>query len=101
MVGGIIIKLSISNILIITHAPTETITQFTDDLFHKFKDFDKYKIHNISSSKLINNIKFDTNNIFVISKQLIQKYINDIFIKDLKLDLIVFDENHFTGTTNI
>ena len=101
MVGGIIIKLSISNILIITPAPTETITQFTDDLFHKFKDFDKYKIHNISSSKLINNIKFDTNNIFVISKQLIQKYINDIFIKDLKLDLIVFDENHFTGTTNI
>ena len=104
MVGGLIIKLlnikSKLNVLIITPAPTETITQFTDDLFHKFKNFDIFKIHNISSSKLINYN--DNYNIFIASKQLLQKYINDdIIIKDIKLDLIVFDENHFTGTTDL
>jgi hypothetical protein len=104
MVGGLIIKLSKLNILIITPAPTETISQFTDDLFHKYKDFDNFKIHNIYSSKLINNIECDNNNIFIISKQLLQKYINDKtikIIKDLNLDIIVFDENHFTGTKDI
>lgn len=36
-------------------------------------------------------------NIFVISKQLLQKYIDDktiMKIKNLKLDIIGFDENH-------
>ena len=44
------------------------------------------------------------NNIFIISKQLLQKYINEttiLKIKNLKLDIICFDENHFTGTTDL
>ena len=39
-----------------------------------------------------------------MSKQLLQKYINEktiMVIKNLELDLIAFDENHFTGTTNL
>jgi hypothetical protein len=44
------------------------------------------------------------NNIFVMSKQLLQQYIHEKTIKeikDLKLDLIAFDENHFSGTTDL
>jgi site-specific DNA-methyltransferase (adenine-specific) len=108
MIGGIInkqfeIKKKL-NVLIITPAPTETAPQFTNDLFHKFKDFDKFKIHNIEGSKMINKIDVSENNIFVMSKQLLQKYINKdtiMIIKNLKLDVIGFDENHFSGTTDL
>jgi hypothetical protein len=92
------------NILIITPAPTETIPQFTDDLFYKFKDFNKFKIHNIDNSKMIDNIEMTENNIFIMSKQLLQRYINDktiIKIKNLKLDIIAVDEIHFTGCTDL
>ncbi len=107
MIGGIInkqfnIKQKL-NVLIITPAPTETSPQFTNDLFHKFKDFDKFKIHHIEGSDMINKIKLSENNIFVMSKQLLHKYINDktiMIIKNLKLDIIGFDENHYTGTTD-
>ena len=108
MVGGIIIKqFEIKgklNVLIITPAPTETAPQFTDDLFNKFKDFNKFKIHQIEGIKDIENIELEENNIFVMSKQLLQRYINENTIekiKDLKLDIISFDENHFSGTTNL
>ena len=108
MFGGIIIKqFNIKkklNVLIITPAPTETAPQFTNDLFNKFKDFDKFKIHHIEGSKSLNSIETCDNNIFVISKQLLQKYINDktfMKIKNLKLDIIGFDENHFSGTTDL
>ena len=62
------------------------------------------KIHNIKGSKSLKNIEISDNNIFVMSKQLLQKYINEktiIEIKNLKLDIIGFDENHFSGTTNL
>jgi hypothetical protein len=108
MCGGIIIKEADKkeklNVLIITPAPTETMPQFTDDLFHKFKDFNFFKIHNIEGSKSLKFLKLENNNIFIMSKQLLQKYINDdtiIEIKNLKLDLIFFDENHFSGTTEL
>jgi hypothetical protein len=81
MIGGIILKqLKIKkklNVLIITPAPTETAPQFTDDLFHKFKDFDDFKIHHIEESKKLNKIETSNNNIFIMSKQLLQKYINE------------------------
>ena len=108
MSGGIIIKEAEKkeklNVLIITPAPTETMPQFTDDLFHKFKDFDFFKIHNIEGSNSLKKLKLENDNVFVMSKQLLQKYINDdtiMEIKNLKLDLIVFDENHFSGTTDL
>ena len=108
MSGGIIIKEADKkdklNVLIITPAPTETTPQFTDDLFDKFKDFDFFKVHNIEGSKSLKKLNLENNNIFVMSKQLLQKYINNetiMEIKNLKLDLIIFDENHFSGTTNL
>jgi len=108
MFGGIIIKqFNIKkklNVLIITPAPTETAPQFTNDLFNKFKDFNKFKIHHIEGSKTIDSIEISDNNIFIMSKQLLQKYTNEktiMKIKNLRLDIIGFDENHFSGTTNL
>ncbi|ARF10254.1 restriction-modification methylase [Hokovirus HKV1] len=108
MVGGIILKqLTIKkklNVLIITPAPTETISQFTKDLFNKYQDFNKFKIHQINGSKNLEllNVSKEENNIFIMSKQLLQKYINDnVIIKIINLDIIFFDENHFSGTTDI
>ena len=102
MSGNIILKEADKkdnfNALIITPAPTETTPQFIDNLFDKFKDFDNFKVHNIEGSKSLKKLKLNNDNIFVISKQLLHKYINDdtiIYIKNLKLDLIIFDENHF------
>uniref|UniRef100_A0A6C0E7W7 Helicase ATP-binding domain-containing protein n=1 Tax=viral metagenome TaxID=1070528 RepID=A0A6C0E7W7_9ZZZZ len=108
MLGGLIIKqFEIKqklNVLIITPAPTETVPQFTDDLFNKFKEFESFKIHHIDESKNIDSLVLDESNIFVTSKQLLQKYIDDktiTQIKNLKLDIIGFDENHFSGTTDL
>lgn len=108
MIGGLLLKLldlkQILNALIITPAPTETISQFTDGLFSKFVDFDKFKVHNIVGSKQLITMKFNTNNIFIISKQLLQRYVNEktiVKIRNAKLDVIAFDENHYSGTTDI
>jgi len=108
MFGGLIIKqyeiVQKLNVLIITPAPTETAPQFTDDLFNKFRDFEPFKIHHIEGSKNIKTLVLSDSNIFVMSKQLLQKYIGDetiMEIKNLKLDIIGFDENHFSGTTEL
>ena len=92
------------NVMIIVPAPTETAPQFTDDLFNKFKEFEAFKIHHIADSDSIDSLVLDESNIFIISKQLLQKYIHDqtiMKIKNLKLDIIGFDENHFSGTTDL
>jgi hypothetical protein len=104
--GGFFIKyyehFKYLNAIIITPAPSETIPQFTDDLFMKYKDFKDIIIHHLDGSNSINNMKLGKNNIFVLSKQLLQKYTGDNTIsniKDLNIDIITFDENHFGGTT--
>ena len=98
MTGGLIDKMNVNNILIITPAPSETIPQFTDDLFNKFINFNNYTIHN---QKTFNNDKFSQKNIFIISKQYLQKYLGNNKINKTNFDIIIFDENHFSGTTNI
>ena len=108
MIGGLIIKqFEIKkklNVMIITPAPTETAPQFTNDLFNKFKEFETFAIHHIEGSKNIDDLKLSDSNIFVMSKQLLQKYIDDktiMKIKNLQFDIIGFDENHFSGTTDL
>ena len=90
------------NVLIITPAPTETISQFTEDLFHKYKNFENFKIIYIKEDNI--EINKEDNNILILSKQYIQQFTNENtlkIIKDLKLDIIGFDEAHYTGTTDI
>jgi len=107
-VGGLFVKYYTKynklNSLIITPAPSETLSQFTDDLFNKFRDFNDINIIEIKKGSELNNIILQTNNIIIISKQLIDDYVFEkkiLCIKNLNLDCIVFDENHFHGTTQM
>jgi hypothetical protein len=112
-------------ILVITPAPTETIDQFTEDLFDKYYDFTDFII-----SKQIPKKPITQNTIIVLSKQFIcgvgNQDSSDKSIKKKKetnkqyeermrntistklgvlnnkiVDLIVFDEIHFGGTTRL
>lgn len=106
MVGGLIDKEYINknkfNVLIITPAPTETISQFTNQLFYKFSNFNKFKIYEVDNIKKSKFIDDNNYNIFVLSKQYLQIHIyeNNIF-KNIIFDMIYFDENHFAGTTDL
>ena len=108
-VGGLFVKYykkynNTLNALIITPAPTETLSQFTDDLFHKFRDFIGINIIEIKKGSDFSSMTLQANNIIIVSKQLLDDYVLDKkinAIKDLNLDSIVFDENHFHGTTQM
>ena len=105
-VGGLFIKyhkkyLSLNG-LIVTPAPTETLSQFTDELFHKFRDFNKINIVEIKKGTDFETMVLRGNNIIIVSKQLLDDYVCEKkveAIQRLNLDFIVFDENHFHGTT--
>ena len=62
IIGGLLSKYYTENnklnALIITPAPTETISQFTDDLFHKFRDFKDINIIEITSGNQLSTISF-------------------------------------------
>jgi len=93
------------NVLIITPVPNETITQFTNDLFLKYNNFKKFNVITLNSTnveRITESISTSYNNIIVCSKQFIQRYVLDKSINyGIRFDLIVFDENHFGGTTDI
>ena len=107
-VGGLFIKyykkyISLNG-LIITPAPTETLSQFTDDLFHKFRDFNGINIVEIKKGTDFETMVLTQNNIIIVSKQLLDDYVFEKkveAIQQLNLDFIVFDENHFHGTTQM
>ena len=107
-VGGLFIKYNnkynMLNGLIITPAPTETLTQFTDELFHKFRDFNGINIIEITKARDFDIMVLMKKNIIILSKQLLDDYVLDKkieAIQKLNLDFIVFDENHFHGTTQM
>ena len=111
-IGGLFVeyyrKYGNINALVVTPAPTETLSQFTDDLFHKFRDFIGINIIEIKTSKGVKQFIDDesrcNNNIIIVSKQLLDSYTGKkcvTSIKELVLDFIVFDENHFHGTTQM
>jgi len=90
------------NAMVITPAPTETVSQFTKDLFHKFRDFDEINIIEIKNGKELQKIVLgDSNcNIIIVSKQLLDDYTNEHKVTNIdQIDIICFDENHFGGTT--
>ena len=107
-VGGLFVKhhkkyVSL-NSLIITPAPTETLSQFTDDLFRKFRDFIGINIVEIKRGCDFDSMVLQDNNIIIVSKQLLDDYVLEKKVEaivQLGLDFIVFDENHFHGTTQM
>ena len=91
------------NAIIITPAPSETLTQFSNEMFNKFINFRHLNIIEIKKGTDLNNITNNTNNVIIISKQLLDNYVKNKtknnFHKQI-FDLVIFDENHFGGTTN-
>ena len=107
-VGGLFVKYckyyNKLNALIITPAPTETLTQFTDELFHRFREFIGINIVDIKKGSDFDDMVLRDNNIIIVSKQLLDDYVSEKkieAIEQLNLDFIVFDENHFHGTTQM
>jgi hypothetical protein len=107
-VGGLFLKYfnkyKTLNALVITPAPTETLSQFTDELFRKFREFNDVSIVEIKHGCDIKNMNLQVNNVIIVSKQLLDDYVYEKkvnHIKNLNLDFIVFDENHFHGTTQM
>ena len=108
-VGGLLLKyykkFKKCNSLIITPAPTETISQFVNDMFNRYRDFNPFHIIEIKNGKELKSLIFKENNIIICSKQLLDDYITEDTkiqnIIDLHLDLIVFDENHFGGCSQL
>jgi hypothetical protein len=109
--GGLLLKYNKKfgkcNCLIITPAPTETLSQFVDDMFNKYRDFNNFNIIEFKNGKELKLFKIESknNNIIITSKQLLDDYVTDDTkiqsIIDLQLDLIIFDENHFGGCSQL
>jgi hypothetical protein len=63
MVGGIIIKeferKKNLNVLLLHQHLQKQHHNLLNDLFNKFKDFDKFKIHNIEGSKKLKNLNLE------------------------------------------
>jgi hypothetical protein len=96
------------NVMIVTPAPSETISQFVD-MFHKYVEFERFNIINIrevnkSGKSALKSIKVlpNVNNIIVVSKQWIDGYTGTQKVDfGINFDVLVFDEMHFTGTTQM
>jgi site-specific DNA-methyltransferase (adenine-specific) len=107
MCGGIISNMyrekKYLNVMVITTVPNETIPQFMIDMFDYYADFKDFKKIYLNGETVL-NLKLAKNNIFMVSKQFLERYHSNNTIKnikDLSLDVIFFDENHCGGTTEL
>lgn len=101
--GGIIRQKMIDtaelNILWLTAAPTETVTQVRDDLLATYEDFKDVEF--IDATKSTKKTKRNT--VFFCSTQLLvtsqkSKFFKELFIKSSQTGIVFFDEAHKTGT---
>lgn len=100
IIGGI--ALHFKNVLLLSTVPSETFSQFMNDLFLKFVDFSEYKIHNPLSSHELRQMKLGDMNIIIISKQLLQMFVlKNKLRKLLNMDAILFDESHYGGVSSL
>lgn len=97
MIGGFIAQNKIKNVLILTPIIKETKTQWIDDIFNKYSDFNCYNIQNPQTSKELNKLELKDKNIIVISKQLLQE--NYLSFED-KYKNLIEKENQEEDTDN-
>ncbi len=108
-------KKKYATFLVITPAPTETISQFMDDMFNIFDDFKNFEKIKYDGKHRISENQFK-HRIIICSKQFLQgsknkteddetedNTFNDINCIPLQnnIDLLIFDEIHLGGTTEI
>ena len=92
---------SACNTLIITPAPSETLSQFSMDLFKKYVNFHHFNIIEINGGNSLKKLELiGDKNIIIVSKQLLGMHLKELNKFNKELDLIIFDENHYGGTTN-
>lgn len=96
MIGGFITDYD--NILLITPIIKETRTQWLEDIFNKYSDFEKYQILNPINGQEFKEMKLSKCNIIVVSKQLIQNYYKNFIFNP---DVLIFDEHDFHGNSDI
>lgn len=84
---------NVKNILIFTSRPNETRSQFLDDIFNKYSNFDSVVCCDLKDKDVSTKNKNDSV-VHFTSKQYLDKKKFDI-----KYDLIVIDESHSGGTT--
>jgi len=93
------------NVLVITPAPTETTPQFFE-MFDSYSDFNDLNIIRLDDKNMFKDGTFlsKKKNIILASKQFLQNYTDtddlDV-IKNLNLNYLFFDENHYGGTSDI
>ena len=93
------------NVLVITPAPSETTPQFFE-MFDSYSDFNDLNIIRLDDKNMFKDESLFKNkkNIILASKQFLQNYTDtdelDV-IKNLNLNYIFFDENHYGGTSDI
>ncbi len=89
------------NVLIITPAPTETKSQFME-LFQTHNNFNQFEIIDISQGSDLDDLdSTKSNQIIVISKQLLGLNLNCQQLKAINFDLCFSDENHCGVTTTL
>jgi len=102
MIGGLIDKFYQKNksckVLIITPAPKETKSQFMEDLFEDYHNFHHFNKTDLNSSNYNNIDNTDEPMILITSKQFLQLKENKL---PFDIDLLIFDEQHFGGTTDL
>ena len=71
-------------------------------IFYSYYEFHNHKIYCCTNGAQFRNLNLDPeyNNIILISKQLIQNYVCEDKI-NLDIGLLIYDETHFGGTTEI
>lgn len=89
--------------VIITTVPSETKTQYIDDLFSKYKEFHDMHIVDLTRSTVQSKIPQNEDVVVVVSKQFLGfdtdvKY--NFFKTKHEKRIIMFDEVHFSGTTD-
>ncbi len=113
--GGIIREFSQRNpkplnILWITAAPTETLSQVSKDLLEKFQDFSDYSFLEVKAVKDISKAT-NTNRVYFVSNQLLVQhtkrrkmgmdhrgFLEELISGKVQIDLIFFDEAHAGGS---
>jgi len=103
--GGIVSVLQPRRVVVLLGAKSETISQFTNDLFNYYQDFSDYKVVNVlDESKEDPMIDSSKKYIFVMSVELYKMESSRSILKELKggknkADLFICDEAHLKQTT--
>jgi type I restriction-modification system DNA methylase subunit len=101
IMGGTIIKSDMTNYLIITTAPSESIHQYLA-MFAKYSQFNEFNVLHLNGDS-VKKPSLGAKNILICSKQFLQSKV-DVKVKwlsNMKFGMRFIDESHHGGTTEL